>query len=250
MENTLKFRRVIWSSKELLNNLSLSCFSNLNSTTKDAIHDEMWRNVIAEHDSINLSQRLRQLNIYTPQFLSFEKIWVQDEINHYLGLRKIYCTIYDLNETDIHNKIASRTADFNDLEDMLLDEFALCVCFAYDELASTRGYSEAFPLYDSFNIPEVSKWIRYASRDEWYHCLNAQMILKTVYKNEMDRVPSVLRQIVKQDHEGKGGYKATFLFDHDPDPEHNPFNIGFLRKCANDICRFLNTEYAFQEIST
>lgn len=242
------FKRAIWQSITLLHDVNQSSFDNIPANLKQSIHDEMWNNLAAEYDAIHLSKRLRaQKQIFTEDFLAFEHIWLLDEMNHYLGLRKIYSMMFGFDEAEIHSKITARIPNFTEIEDFLNDEFTLCVCFSYDELASTKGYAEAFPLYDSFGVPSVSKWIRLAARDELYHSLNAQSLIKSIHHKKFLEVPKILRKIVLRDSSRHDGYKATFLFDHDFDPENNPFSANFLKNCANDVCKYLSIPLAFEE---
>lgn len=243
----IHFRKASWESYAILSDLKKDSI-DLSIEIKNQIHDEMWRNLVAEYDSVHLSHRIRHhTEKFSPEFLHFEHIWLADEMNHYIGLRQIYSTLFDLEEPQVHDQVSSRKPNFSEIEEFLGDEFVLCVCFAYDELASTRGYAEAFQLYDSFNVRCLRKWIRLAARDEMYHSLNARQILQVVHPHHLQNVPHILRKIVETDQSRRDGYKGTFLFDHDHDPENNPFSGDFLKKCANDICRSLSTSLAFQE---
>lgn len=244
----MKFCSSSWKSIYILRELNRDEI-NISEQTKKEIHDEMWRNLIAEYDANFLSQHLQsRLNTFSSEFQEFWKIWLHDENNHYMGIRKIYSTIFEEDETATHKRVISRTPEFSKVEEFLCNEFIICVCLAYDELASTKGYTDAFPLYDSFCNPYISQWIRLAAGDEMLHAINVQNILLNIHKDKLSEAPGILRKIVNSESGNTEEYKATFLFDHGEDPGNNPFNQSFFKECANDTCRFLSVPLAFKEI--
>ncbi len=243
----IQFLQSTWKSINILSNMDLNI--GLDAQTKTSIHDEMWRNVIAEYDANNLSNYLRSNSFNSsPEFSMLWRIWLHDENNHYIGLRRIYCSIYNKCEKEVHKEVISRIPVFMEISHFLKDEFTLCVCLAYDELASARGYGDAFELYDSFGYPCISQWIRLTANDEMNHAINARTLLSTNYKHRLNEVPDILQRVVKEEHINPDDYKATFLFDHGDDQGNNPFTRDFLKKCANDTCSFLSVPLAFEEM--
>jgi hypothetical protein len=77
-----------WKSIYILRELKKDDI-NISEKTKNEIHDEMWRNLIAEYDANFLSQYLQsRLKTFSLEFQEFWKIWLHDENNHYMGIRK------------------------------------------------------------------------------------------------------------------------------------------------------------------
>lgn len=235
-----------WSSQELLAVLRSQQLA-LSDDRSEATRAELWRNLVAEYDAVHLSREIhRRIRSITPRFLNFEQLWLGDELNHYLGLRQIYSQLFDVSEHSLHLSVRERQPNFQAIEHFISDEFITCVCFAYDELASTRGYTDAFSLYDSFGNSSLSRFIRLTARDEMYHCLNAISLLQSEYRHRLLQVPSVLRQIVEAENSDPRAYQATFLFDHGMVEGSNPFTEHFLQDCANKVCKLLNIDPAFK----
>jgi hypothetical protein len=226
-----------WNSEDILRDMNPTLVMSNDATV--GFKHELLNNVFAEYDSINLSNYLKEKACFSPEFYEFENNWLKDEKNHFRGLKKIYSRIFSVDERDIDDNASKRESDFSTLEEILEDEFSLCVCLAFDELASTRGYAADFDLYDSFGCPAISKWIRLAAKDEMLHSLNAIRILNSNHAHKIDKAPIVLRRILELENGTTGEYKATFLLDHESDPGNNPFNHGFLSKCASDVCKYL-----------
>jgi hypothetical protein len=242
---TLARRR--WQSEEVLGDLS-SVHLNVDGCKVANIREEMWRNLIAEFDAVHLSARLRmKAHVLSREFLQFEETWLSDEINHYNGLKCIFSAVFGESESDLDTAVKAREPDFANVARFIEDEFVACACFAYDELASVRGYVAAFPLYDSFGPPSIKRWIRLTARDEMLHSVNAQNLIRNVHGARLGEVPEVLRTIVDHESSDPDDYKGTFLFDHGEAPGDNPFSRSFLKQCANDVCRYLGVPPAYLE---
>lgn len=234
---TIKFEWSDWTSEAILKDMSPSIIAE--SDAMQSFKQELLKNVFAEYDAVNLSNYLKANGIYSPEFYEFERYWLRDENNHFRGLKKIYSSLFSANEKEIENSASRREGDFSNLVEILDDEFSLCVCLAFDELASTRGYAADFHLYDSFGCFSVSKWIRLAAKDEMLHSINAIKIIKNNHPIQIPNAPSVLKKILSLENGAIGEYKSTFLLDHDSDPGNNPFNEHFLAKCASDVYQYL-----------
>lgn len=237
------FRINNWRSQNILENLKLEHLK-IDDYVRSEINAPMWRNLISEYDGLHLSNEIRKnQEQYSIEFLNFEKIWLPDEINHYLGVLQIYSTIFERDLEDVHDEVSSREPDFLESERYIKNEFLLCNVFAYDELLSTRGYNDAFPVYDSFCNSSLKKWIRLAARDEMYHCMNILNVIKRAHSNYLSEVPNVLKDIVQSEYIRLNDYTGTFIFDHDA--PKNDTESKMLEKCANDLCRYLSVLPAF-----
>ncbi len=245
--NGIIYHQASWQSDDVLKDLD-SWQIQISEETKAAIHAALWRNITSEYDSVFLSKQIQaNAKQLSPEVLTFERLWFPDEVNHYRGLLKIYSKIYDRNENEVDEEIKARIPDFSNFDFLFKDEFLFCINFAYVELVGTRGYAEVFPIYDSYAVPALSKWVRLAARDEMYHFLNMKNIIQKCYQKQIPKVPSILRKIVENEHVRSDEYKATFLFDHDP-PTTSASSF-FFKKCANDICRYLSTTLVFEGLA-
>lgn len=245
LSSEFRIRRSHWRSESVLADLGkLRLPTSLESDRADA-HAEMWRNLVAEYDAVHLSAHLRQTaSHFSDDFLAFEIAWARDELNHYSGLKQIYCNLFGHGDAEVNDRVRERQPDLRQIEGFVADEFTACACFAYDELASTRGYAEAFPFYDDMGSKAVSSWIRLVARDEMFHSVNAQNLLRVHHHERLPELPQVLRRVVESESADPEHYGGAFLFDHGS-AAGNPFSIDFLRRCANDVCRLLNTAPAF-----
>lgn len=236
-DENIKLEWPDWTSEAILKDMNPSIIAE--SGAMQNFKQELLKNVFAEYDSVNLSNYLKANGSYSPEFYEFESYWLRDENNHFRGLKKIYSSLFSVDEKKIEHSASKREGDFSDLAEILDDEFSLCVCLAFDELASTRGYAADFHIYDSFGCSSVSKWIRLAAKDEMLHSINAIKIIRKNYAVQIPNAPSVLKRILSLENGAIGEYKSTFLLDHDSDPGNNPFNKHFLAKCASDVCQYL-----------
>lgn len=236
-------RTARWNSLELFSGLTAEDLTAPASLREHTEH-ELWMNLRAEYDARHLSAFLRSSQIsFTPEFWVFEEAWRNDEHNHYLGLRWLYSGLYSMSVEAVDQRLAAQKPDFSQVEHLIADEFTLCVTLAYDEFASARGYAQDFELYEQFGPPPVAQWIRYAARDEMLHHLNAIDLIELHYAERVAEMPRIIDRLIHHDTTEGYEYRSTFLFDHEPDPGHNPFGPEFLRECGKVVCSRFGVEY-------
>ncbi|AMB88362.1 hypothetical protein AWM79_20080 [Pseudomonas agarici] len=168
--------------------------------------------LVSEYDSIHLYNFLySRRKDFSPYFVQYLDFWYADERNHADGFFELNRLIFGLSEVNLLHEIQGRTADFAGIESILSSEFNLLLMFAYDEYVSVKTYKKD-TFYDGFGHSGFKDWIKNLIADEAIHFGNAVKILKAYHGEKFHESESVLQMI--SSFEG-GGYKNTFLFDHD-----------------------------------
>lgn len=201
----------------------------------DQAHDVIWGDLCSEYDAEHFCQYLRQRNIsFTSDFNVFERIWRRDELNHYTGFRQIYSLLYDKNPEEIDQEMAIRKPDFTAIQGFVQDEFSICVLIAYDELATTRSYTQDFGLYKSFGPRSLANWIKYVTRDEGLHYDNALQVIAQRHKHRLSELNQLVSHLVEYNVEENHQYNATFVLNHE---QSQYFTPDFLHKCGDILCK-------------
>ncbi len=213
-----------WHALELLGTLTPADFTRMTADQRAAEEPMFWESVCSEYDAENLCLELERRRdagaYYSPEFWSFEKVWRRDEMNHYVGFRRLYTLIYGKPEAEIEAEMQQRAADFSAFGEFLTDEFKLCLMLAYDELATTRSYATDVPFFRSLGHPALAQWIERVRGDEALHYLNALRVAQARFPDRMATAPAVIAHILDLDLT-PGAYRATFILDHQG-PSYTP----------------------------
>lgn len=173
-----------------------------------------------EYDSENfcvyLEHRAKKGMTFTPEFADFEKTWRRDELNHYLGYRRLLAMCGPDDEVALHRRVTGRPVNFAPIEDFLRDEFSICLVLAYDEITTANSCRMDFSMFSSFGNPIFLEWIRRVARDEAYHFLNIVDVIKRRHAHRIPEARPFLKKLLNSEGEGKA-YGSTFVMDHDPD---------------------------------
>jgi hypothetical protein len=224
----LKLRKVKWSSTQLLKGIT-SKEITASVEIRKKVHHDLWGDMCAENDAENLWHHLGQLKLnYSEPFMNALNAWREDEQNHYIGLRQICATLYDVSEDDIDAQMKTRIPNYQDLEKFLTDEFKICVVLAYDELVSARGYTIFIEDFEQFGPKQYVTWVRRAARDEALHYQNFIDIARIVHKERLPESKEIIQEIIHYENRAKYEYNATFLLDH----TEETFEREFLNSCA------------------
>lgn len=214
MQNTNSYKpmRRDWSAVELLANIKsehIIAKPSFISQYKEFLLCDLK----AESDAKNLYNELTMNHQYSQEFHDFLEIWYKDELNHAAGFRKILHILYGEDEQKLADKMQERVADFSCLKEFFLDEFKLCVLFAYDEYASTMTYKKD-KFYAEFGPKEFVRWIKTVTSDEARHFVNAVKLIHHSHQHRLSETREVLDKILAYEN-GVHVYQSTFLFDHD-----------------------------------
>lgn len=185
----------------------------------------LWGDLRAEHDAENLCQWLQQADC-SSEFTAFERVWRRDELNHFLGFRRLYCLLYGIDEASIDRQLKARVTNFELLKDFLQDEFTIVLTIAYDEIATTLAYTDDYEMYRSLGDRTCINWIKNVVRDEGIHFQNCIELLKRYHVSRINEIPDCLQELVKWDLQ-RHEYQGTFLFDRATEQ----FTPAFLDRC-------------------
>ncbi|RVU35758.1 hypothetical protein EOI86_10835 [Hwanghaeella grinnelliae] len=236
-QSILRVRRgTSWRSEQVLATLP-ECLE-VPADLREAAVEIFENDVATEYDARHLYDFLQDdLKSWPQEIAGFLSAWLEDEENHYLGLRQLLSAVTEESQESIHSRMRQRKPDFSALEPFLDTPFEFLVALAYDERVTVQAYASDYALYDSLDA-SAGRWVRHANRDEATHYRNAVALLRGLYPNRKADVPGVLARLVAHD-EARGPYKATFILDHDT-PEYY-FTAQKLRRCAavaeRTICR-------------
>jgi len=229
-----------WNALDLLRPLTPADFDRLSAAERAEEEPMFWESVCSEYDAENMCLELERRRdageVYSPEFWSFEAVWRRDEMNHYVGFRRLHSLIYGISESDIAAQMEQRAADFSAFGEFLTDEFKLCLMLAYDELATTRSYAEDVPFFKSLGHPALATWIERVRGDEALHYLNALRVAQARFPERLDEGPEIIARILDLDLT-PGEYRATFILDH-KGPSYTPEILrGVARTLTNVLMR-------------
>jgi hypothetical protein len=228
-----------WDSLAILSDVNRKSIE-LNAAFLEALEPSLWIELVTEYDADHFCEylKLRQATVklfLSDMFSEFEKIWRRDELNHTRGFARVYSVLYSVSEEELFDRLSNRRSNFSAIEPLLVDEFAICVVLAYDEIATTKSYQyDMVHRYPKFRNQALIDWIRLVARDEAWHFENALNIIKTNHLHRIPEVPSILDQLMDFDVSGKE-YQATFVLDHSA----NNYDSEFLDSCRTLILRRL-----------
>ncbi len=230
-----------WDAGELLASVTAADFARMTPAERAEEEPMFWESVCSEYDAENLCLELERRRdagaVYSPEFWSFEKVWRRDEMNHYIGFRKLHALIYGPSEDEIHRQMHERVADFSPFGEFLEDEFKLCLMLAYDELATTRSYAGDVPFFRSLGKPALATWIERVRGDEAMHYLNALRVAQTRHRARLGEARAILERVLELDLTVEG-YRATFILDH-KGPSYTP---AILRDVTHTIIQVIERQ--------
>jgi hypothetical protein len=232
-----------WNALDLLAPLTPAEFARMTADQRAEEEPMFWESVCSEYDAENMCLELERRRdageVYSPEFWSFEAVWRRDEMNQYIGFRRLYALIYGRFEADIAAEMAERAADFSAFGEFLTDEFKLCLMLAYDELATTRSYAGDVPFFRSLGHPALATFIERVRGDEAMHYLNALRVAQRRFPERLPEAPAIIQRILDLDLT-PGDYRATFILDH-KGPSYTP---AVLRGVAETLTGVIIREQA------
>ena len=225
-------RSASWNSEELLCNAILNP-SILSKWQKSSMKDVVLHDMHSEKDSEYFSKAIHELNIsFSEDFLAFERLWLKDEFNHYMGFRYLLGLIFEESISEVEKH--SLPPDFGTLIPLLQDEFHLCLLLAYDEIVTTKLYISEYSSYDEAADPFISRWIRYVARDEAYHFGNLLKIMLTHYPHRVHEIPMFVEQLINYELSIQN-YGKTFVLDR----AGYRLSRSFLLQCVQPLLTFV-----------
>lgn len=199
-----------WSSRAIFNEISKSGWVNpgINLTYQEFFLADLF----SEYDAINLYHYLHPRRAkFSPYVVQYLDLWFADEKNHADGFFELNRLLFGSSEEELIDLLKVRTGNFEQLDEILSNEFNLLLLFAYDEIVSVKTYKKD-TFYSEFGHPNFNTWLKNLIADEAIHFGNAIKILKRYYAPQLNKAEDILHSIVKLE---ASAYQNTFLFDHD-----------------------------------
>ncbi|RED44687.1 hypothetical protein [Aestuariispira insulae] len=207
---------------------------DLSGSDRAELHEYIWDTAETEYDARFLFAYLQKMRPhFSDRFWRYLENWRDDEEQHYLGFRHLYCIVFDYEPAEFDRKMSGRSPDFSDLAPFLEDEFTLSTVIAFDELVTTRVYKKEYALYDRLGAAGVSQFLRDVARDEAAHYRDALAIVRECHADRLHEVRAVLDKILEKESI-KREYRSTFLLDH---TDSDLYSGNLLEDCAHLICR-------------
>lgn len=220
-----------WSSSDLFAEVTADAVTASPEVRRRARRN-LWGDMSAEYDAEHLWKHLNESGQeFTDDFRRTLLAWIEDERNHYVGMRYICSTMYGVSESEIDREMHDRKANFGPIHRFLTDEFHTLVVLAYDELVSARGYRLWFRPFALFGPEEYNVFVRRASRDEMLHFQNFADLIKLHHADRIEEIQGVLDAIVAYEERPEMEYHATFLLDHTGET----LSRDFLHECAQAV---------------
>ena len=225
-------RRADWSSRDLLSGLQADDFTaDCRAQNHDV--DAWWKMALSEYDAVHFSRYLRQSGLsLSSDFQTLEKSWARDEANHFQGASCLMSKLFAIPQSQIEARAHATQPEFAPIEDLIPDEFSICVIMMYSEIASVRGYSETAQLAESWGPPCVSRFFKNLARDEMFHYLNAKEVILRNHAARTAEIPALLETVTRRTFGDDFRAPHTFLLSYGPEPasEHE-----FLRSCISYV---------------
>lgn len=159
------------------------------------LHNLFMADMEVEIDSKNLYDTLYANQLVSKELDNFLKPWLYEELKHADAFRKILSLIYHLDESQLYKSMTNHSCDFKPFENLLEDEFKLCVLFAYDECATTIAYRKD-SFYQHLGPKAFCTWQRLVIADEARHLKNAVDLIQFKHRHRIKETTKVLEEIL------------------------------------------------------
>ena len=146
-------------------------------------------------------------------FIQMLTLWLQDELKHYEGLRRVYRSIAHVSYDEMDRIFAARTHSIEPIQTLLKDEFTILVSLMFDELGSVYSYRRDLKEYYRHFDTAIRKMGHHLVRDEGMHFNNAAEVLLTQHAHRLSEVPELLDSISRLE-KSLTTYHKTFFLDH------------------------------------
>ena len=146
-----------WSSETILSGSKIATSAEA-LKLRAARRSYFFHDMSSEYDSKHLAKYLAESNIsLSDEFWNMCEVWLRDEQNHYVGLRRINNLLYGESIEDIDSRVTSRQPDFKPIQHLIDDEFRILVSIAFDEITSARAYAYDRGAYDHHQASQHKK---------------------------------------------------------------------------------------------
>ena len=172
------------------------------------------RDVFSEGDSQRLYDHvMARKSEMSNAFLRMLTLWLQDELKHYEGLRRVYHAIAHVSYESMDRTFTERTHDIEPIRALLKDEFSILVSLMFDEIGSVYSYRRDLREYYRHFDAAVRKMGHHLIKDEGMHFSNAAELLLSHHAHRLSEIPALLAQISRLE-KSLTTYHKTFFLDH------------------------------------
>lgn len=172
------------------------------------------RDVFSEGDSQSLSDYVMTRKAeMSDDFLMMLRLWLEDELKHYEGLRRTYHSISGVSYETMTRLFSARIHEIEPIKLLLTDEFSILVALLFDEIGSVYSYRRDLREYYCHFGAEIRQMGHHLVKDEGMHFNNAAELLLSHHAHRLAEVRSLLEDIAKLEKTLKK-YHKTFFLDH------------------------------------
>ena len=174
----------------------------------------LGRDVFSEGDSQSLYDYVMTRKAeMSDDFLRMLRLWLEDELKHYEGLRRTYHSISGVSYETMTQLFSARIHEIEPIRLLLVDEFSMLVALMFDEIGSVYSYRRDLREYYCHFGSEIWQMGHHLVKDEGMHFNNAAELLLRHHAHRLGEVRSLLESIAKLEKTLKK-YHKTFFLDH------------------------------------
>ena len=135
--------------------------------TTENFQNLLRRDVFSEGDSQPLYDYVMSRKTeMSDDFLIMLKLWLEDELKHYEGLRRTYHSISGVSYETMTHLFSERIHEIEPIQMLLEDEFSILVALMFDEMGSVYSYRRDLQEYYRHFGSEIKKMGHHLVKDE------------------------------------------------------------------------------------
>ena len=189
------------------------------------------RDVFSEGDSqVFFDYVVSRKGEMSDDFLRMLARWLDDELKHYEGLRRVYYSLSDVSYEMMTRIASERVHEMTPIQMLLADEFTMLVALMFDEIGSVYSYRRDLREYYAYFGPEVHRMGHQLVKDEGMHFSNAAELLLKHHTHRFGEIQTLLEDISRLE-KTLTKYHNTFFLDHAQEKHRFPpyFNQVIVR---------------------
>ncbi|MEG4045204.1 hypothetical protein [Microcoleus sp. Pol17_C1] len=195
-------------------------------TIQAGFMDLLSRDVFSEGDSQPLYEHLvSRSSEFSLEFMSAIELWLQDELRHYVALRKVYHMVSGLSPEAIDQKNQSRVHELEPIAFLIENEFTILVGLMFDEMGSVWSYHRDIKEFYQHYGNGFARVGHLVTQDEGRHFRNAATLIQHRHPDKIDLIEPLLEKISEMEA-GLAYYPKTFFLDHAQERHRFPKNFN------------------------
>lgn len=201
-------------------------------TIQAGFMDLLSRDVFSEGDSQPLYEHLlSRSSEFSLEFMSAIELWLQDELRHYVALRKVYHMVSGLSPEAIDQKNQSRVHELEPISFLIENEFTILVGLMFDEMGSVWSYHRDIKEFYQHYGNGFARVGHLVTQDEGRHFRNAATLIQHRHPDKIDQIEPLLEKISEMEA-SLAYYPKTFFLDHAQERDRFPkdFNTQVIQR--------------------